>query len=66
MPTIVGKERHYTEALGDCASEAIHGKNRERIKHPREPGTRLKFIMRVVAVVPLSPLAADQWERHIH
>jgi len=50
----------------DCASEAIHGKSRKRIKHPREPGTWLKFITLVVAVVPLSPLAADQWEGNIH
>jgi hypothetical protein len=60
------RQRRKTEALGDCTFEAIHDKSRKRIKHPREPGTWLKFITLVVAVVPLSPLAADQWGRNIH
>jgi len=60
------RQRRKTEAPEDCASEAIHGKSRKQIEHPREPGTRLKFITLVVAVVPLSPFAADQWERNIH
>ncbi|MCX5821424.1 MAG: hypothetical protein NT047_16195 [Deltaproteobacteria bacterium] len=60
------QQRRKTEALGDCASEAIHGKSGKRIEHPREPGTWLKFITLVVAVVPLSPLAADPWEGNIH
>ncbi|MCX5839517.1 MAG: MFS transporter [Deltaproteobacteria bacterium] len=50
-------------AQGDCVSEAIHDISRKRIKHPRESETWLQFIMLVVSVVPLSLLAADQWEK---